>query len=61
METRQEWAEKAPQIETESMMNSLPNEMDLSCSQPHGRIPRIDHAIDKWEMKHSASFSFIRT
>ena len=48
-------------MDMESMMNSPLNEMDLSCPQPHGRVPRMDHAIDKREMKHSASFSFIRT
>lgn len=31
--------------------------MDLSCPQPHGHIPRMDHAINKWEMKHPSSFS----
>lgn len=36
-------------------MNLPPNEMDLSRSQPHGHIPGMDHAIDKWEMKHPAS------
>lgn len=45
-------------METEGVMNPLPTEMALSCSQPHGRIPQMDHATDKQEMKHSASFSF---
>lgn len=60
-ETRQGRAEKALRMDMESKMNSPPNEMDLSCPQPRGRVPRMDHTIDKREMKHSASFSFIRT
>lgn len=53
-------AEKAPRIEMERVMDLPPSERDPSCSQPHGRIPKMGHPADEQEMKCPAFFSFVR-
>lgn len=53
-------AEKALRMEMEGVMNLPPKERDLSCSQPHGHVPTMDHAVDKQKMEAPAFFSFIR-